>query len=304
MVYRNTGNASSIILDFETSDTDFLNGQIHSVFASVIDEDGEEIDSYENFCRSESFRLSSPKALFVNGIKNNILFEGAHPLDVHLELKNFILKYPGVPIVAYNANFDFKFAFQGLFQAGDSEPYFWKKNRSIVCAHHLTRAQYMTDPSALNVPIVEGQLSFKQENIGAANGIFFPRHSAKGDVLTCRAIMSKIKKNSGDLINKAEYFGKKANTLTFLHRARFIVAPCGWKNNFSVRCLVPLAFDSNESNFLALDIGMINPMDISMEDQYPPFSATYISSGISKKSNRNFPFVKLPINQGLLASVC
>jgi len=294
-------DAFAIILDFETSGTDFLNDQIHSVYASVVNEDGIELNSFQAQCRSESFRLTNPEALLVNGISNETLFNGDHPLDVHMQLKDFIQKYPEIPIIAFNAAFDFKFGFQGLFQACDPDPYFWKKGRKVICAMHLVRSQYMNDPDALIIPKISGGLSFRQEDIATANGIYFPRHQAKGDVQTLRAIMQKVKLSSPDLIKKAKFFGNRANTESFLHRKKFVVVPTGWKSDFSVRCIVPLAFDANQKNFLGFDIGMLDPRELPLDEEFPAFSATYVASGIAKRNiDSKFPFVKLPLNQSII----
>ena len=294
-------DAFAIVLDFETSGTDFLNDQIHSVYASAVNEDGIELNSFQAQCRSESFRLSNPEALLVNGISNETLFNGDHPLDVHIQLKDFIQKYPEIPIIAFNAAFDFKFGFQGLFQACDPDPYFWKKGRNVICAMHLVRSQYMNDPDGFIIPRMSEGLSFKQEDIATANGIYFPRHEAKGDVQTLRAIMQKVKLSSPDLIKKAKFFGNRANTESFLHRKKFVVVPTGWKNDFAVRCLVPLAFDTNQKNFLGFDIGMLDPRELPLDEEFPAFSATYVASGIAKRNiDSRFPFVKLPLNQSII----
>ena len=100
-----------IILDFETTGLDKFRDGILEVFAKVIClASGREIDSFKAACKSESFKIPSPKALFANNYKVVNLVNSAHPLEVATSLFNFIKRYPNAEILAFNANFDFGFS--------------------------------------------------------------------------------------------------------------------------------------------------------------------------------------------------
>jgi len=286
-----------ILMDFETSGTDQFKDQILEVSLRVISLDsGLEVDSFQACCRSESFKIPSPTALFVNNYQINDLTLKQHPLVMADALFSFIKQYPNSEVIIFNSNFDFSFSYQAFFQRFKSDPYCLKTDgRSIICLMELVRAIEATACStSIQVPLVEGVKSFKQEDICTASGIYYSAHRADSDVMAMQKLLSLIEKNHHEYMEKARFFSKKKNAIDFIYSRSFFVAPVGFRRRYSVRCLVPLSLCEKQTNLLAADIGQYTSADFQNLTSTP---ASDVSRKYLIEPEPHYPIVEIPLNR-------
>ena len=287
-----------IILDFETTGLDKFRDGILEVFAKVIClASGREIDSFKAACKSESFKIPSPKALFANNYKVVNLVNSAHPLEVATSLFNFIKRYPNAEILAFNANFDFGFSYNAFFQSIKGDPYAFKTDgRSVICVMEIIRAlEATTCSSTITVPLINGARSFKQEDVCFSSGIFYLAHSAESDVRGLEKLLEIISLHHSDYLQKGRYFSKKSNALNFINSRPFFVTPIGFRNRYSVRCLVPLALCDKKINMLCADIGRFTQMDF--EHMQSRLNASDIAQRNLNEPEPHYPLIEVPLNK-------
>ena len=289
-----------ILMDFETSGTDKFTDQILEASLRVISLDsGLEVDSFQACCRSESFKVPSPEALFVNNYSIDDLATKEHPLVMADALFSFIKKYPNSEVIIFNSNFDFSFSYQAFYQRFKSDPYCLKSDgRSIICLMEVARAiEAMAYSTSIQVPLIEGARSFKQQDICAASGIFYAPHRADSDVQAMQKLLRLVEDHHPDYLEKARFFSKKQNAIDFIYSRSFFVAPVGFRNRYTVRCLVPLALCEKRTNLLAVDIGQYSTLDLQSLTCSP---ASDISRKYLIEPEPHYPIVEIPLNRSKL----
>ena len=286
-------------LDTETSGLHNNVDQILSWDGLVEDSRGNVIEEISSFCRSEDFRISSPKALMVNKIPAKKLLFSDHPLSVATQFYELILKYTPLDIYAYNSPFDFKFIYSAFFQALQLDPYIMKKNKnSLICLMQVVRAiEGFYNSDKVKVPLLKGGLSFKQEDVCASSGIFYPSHTSKGDVQGMSKLLNIIEKNHPDLISKARLFSRKQYAIDFVYSRPFFLAAVGFRDRFSVRCLSPICHIKGESSIICIDIGILTRHELSGSCS---FSSGELINKLVENPKLNSPFVRLPVNKSIL----
>jgi exonuclease I len=298
-VEKYVNNPYRLEIDVETSGLKHNADQILSLYGLVKNSEGNVIEEISSYCRSENFRISSPKALMVNNIKAEKLLFSNHPLSVAQRLYKLILKYSPLDLFAFNSSFDFKFLYSAFFQSLQIDPYIMKKNRnSLICAMQIVRAiEAFFDSDVIKVPRLKGELSFRQEDICAASAIFYNAHSSKGDVSGMSKLLNLVEQNHPEVLRKAKLFSNKQYSLDFIYSRPFFLAAIGYRDRFSIRCLSPICHLKGDSSVICLDIGLLSPHELKG-------SCTYSSSELIHKlvenPKLNSPFVRLPVNKSIL----
>lgn len=287
----------TILLDFETTGLDKFRDGILEIYAKVICPiTGKVIEVFKQSCKSESFKAVSPKALFANNYSVEKLLLKDHPLEVSRDLFEFIKRYPKSEILAFNANFDFGFSFNTFFQGINADPYCFKTNgRSVVCMMEILRALEATAmSSAIHIPMIRGAKSFKQADVCMSSGIFYLPHAAETDVSGLERLLSLVTTHHPEYLDQARFFSKKNNALDFINSKPFFVAPIGFRNRFSVRCLAPLSLCDRKINLLCADIGRFSQMDFENVQSH---SASNIAHRDLIEPEQHYPLVEVPLNK-------
>lgn len=283
-----------LIVDCETDSLNPFYGQPLSFSAKVI-RGREVVDEISLKCRVESSRLPSPKALYVNGFSRHDLSHAMPLRDMMMALHKFIQKHQPITICAYNAKFDFNFAFSHYYQSlVTPDIYQWKTENRVICGLEILKSIFVFRPDLkyIHIPFTLFDApSFKLEHVCRENGFHFNFHDATEDVNALHEVLELMKAESPAIVSQAIKCSNKSYVKSLISDNPFFCVSLGSGEDLSARVLTPMAFDSTGNNILCCDISAVDPSKVAGISSWE----VYLQS---KKISIDSWIIRVPINQG------
>ncbi len=287
-------NKPLIAKDHETDSLNPFTGQILTHSSKRFIED-KILDEIYLEAREENSRLPSPYALMTNRVSKHQLENGIPVHDLHYQEYMFNKKYPQDYIVTYNSPFDFKFSFCGYYQnLICSDWYSWKTQNKVFCGYEIMKniVAFKTDLEFINLPYNRvGIPSFRLEDIIRENNFNNVPHNASEDVSALISLFNLMRFESTEIVRQAMFCSSKKFIKDLMNENLFLCTAMGFSDDISGKIIAPLCFSPDGSNFLGLDISLVNP------DELISLSSWDIYLLIQKKYDIDNIFLKIPINK-------
>lgn len=186
-----------IFYDFETTGKDPHWDQILQVGAIKVNQDFDELGSFESRGRLRPGLIPSPFALAVNNTDCFKLFKTDYShYEMLVDLEKRFLKWSPATFIGYNSiNFDEEFLRNSLFRALHNPYLTSKNNNKRADLLDLLRTVDFFFPGTIAVPVnKKNKKTFKLDQLAPANSIDHLAHDAFGDVMATKKLASLISK--------------------------------------------------------------------------------------------------------------
>lgn len=257
-------NENLIFYDTECTGLNIFHDQCIQ-FASVLtDNNFQQISDLNLDIKLLSYIIPNPKALKVNHININSLFSNDRILDYEaaIQILNFMKnKNKSNIFLSFNGSKFDDLLLRVKMYKNLQDPYFMTRNNSkrmdILKLLHV--ANYV-NPNIIKIPKdINGNNSFKLENISRHNGIDINAHDALGDTLALVELTKNLKENFETIWNILLENGNSTeseNNMKKFFMTHNFSKPIWLYNHFSeekVKPYLPLATDSKKC-WILLDL--------------------------------------------------
>ncbi|MFC3052382.1 exonuclease domain-containing protein [Kordiimonas pumila] len=225
-----------IFYDVETTGLNKSFDQILQFAAIHTDYNLNELDRISVRCRLMPHIVPSPKALLINGIQPDQLFDQSLPSHYSMmrEIVEKLQEWKPATFLGWNSiRFDEYFLRQAFFHTLHYPFYTNTHSNNRTDALIIARAAYYTAPGSLNVyRKPNGQPDFTLASVASANGFSdLGMHEAERDVEATLYICRHIKENAPEAWSEACRFSRKDEALSFLEQNNVVGLLSHWSKD-------------------------------------------------------------------------
>lgn len=210
-----------LFYDTETTGLNVVFDQIVQFAAIRTDENFQELERYEIYIKMNPDVVPSPKAFLTHKIAPNFLADKETEYSAMQKIYNIINTPETINIGYNNLGFDdeiLRFSFYRNLLPAYNHQYLNSCYRMDL--YPLTLLFFLYREKALNWPIIDGQNSFKLENLSKANNFVLEgaAHNALVDVLATLALAKKLRGSDESFWNYVSAYFQKNTDLKRLNK--------------------------------------------------------------------------------------